>query len=267
MALMASTSKDKTKRGYNLIEHSPSFDGLDAWNRLEAHFNNPSMTNKLMAVMEFIRIRQQPNESSENLKIRLNKAYDRINTLHVSLGDIKAVQYMIALTPKYSTVVTSLAVKGDATFEQICHAAHQHEQHLLIRAEDRTEAYLVDEYSKRSRQETTVSLSNQQFKELVAFASSSHSSNHDKKSFGSKLSHNVKKNPKGPTEYERTLVCKNCGLKGHALRTCNKPLTKQGTEFSKKVSLRNAKKRKPEVATLAIDENDGGKKTKSNDDV
>ena len=54
-----------------------------------------------------------------------------------------------------------------------------------------------------------------------------------KRKFG--LDHDVDAHPDSPTEYEKTLKCDNCSVKGHARRTCKKPKTEHKNFLAVKI--------------------------------
>ena len=132
---------------------SSRFDGKAKYDALCNFHNAPTAQNRFAAVKAFTGIKFiKGTDSEENYKLRLNEAYQRVVNLQVTWEDIKIVVYLSGLPAEYNPFVTSISLRSNLKFDQVCLDAQSFRQSILLkeREEDYAEARIgkkVDEES------------------------------------------------------------------------------------------------------------------------
>ena len=201
------------------------FNGKLAWDAILDFHNDPSIQNKLMAVISLLTLKQLPDESILDFKLRLQKVFKRIESLAVTMKDLMAVKFLTGLLPKYEAIVNTISVKGgDIKLEDIFKSVQQFDQREeMARAENETATAnsaiskvvpAVHAPAQKSAGEPVLMSK----KEVANFVKQQMSSLQRKKPQEARTSGS--NNDDQPTEKEREMTCYRCNKKGHTKRTC-----------------------------------------------
>ena len=191
-------------------------DGLGLWDAIEAFHNKPSKQNKFRGVQRFMAMQQVEEESITAYFARLAAVFQRVLNQKTKIEDLLSMQLLLSAHPKYQPVIDSLMVSpDDKSAEELRDALRAYEDRLSGRYSSKKS---VGHASALEKDLEDASTSSSVQSSAAAFMA------------GQRLEHDTSKFPTSPTPFERTLVCRKCGKRGHAERTCNKKLKKRKQE-------------------------------------
>jgi len=201
-------------------------DGKSAYEEIIKLHENPTQQNKLDAGRTFLALKLKPGETIEEYKLRASDNLTRIKRLDVNLEDLHTTIFIDGLVrSEFDQLKTTLYTQGNLSFDQAAEYAAAHSRrvtesfsrpkptHLSSPALPPSSAFIAT--SSLSGGEDNYQLSGEEYALVASFRAAS-----SKKRNG--LDHDVDAHPDSPTDYEKTLTCDICHVKGHAKRTCRK---------------------------------------------
>ena len=201
-------------------------DGKSAYEEIIKLHENPTQQNKLDAGRTFLALKLKPGETIEEYKLRASDNLTRIKRLDVNLEDLHTTIFIDGLVrSEFDQLKTTLYTQGNLSFDQAAEYAAAHSRrvqesfsrpkptHLSSPALPPSTAFIAT--SSLSGGEDNYQLSGEEYALVASFRAAS-----SKKRNG--LDHDVDAHPDSPTDYEKTLTCDICHVKGHAKRTCRK---------------------------------------------
>lgn len=238
--IATSVIKAESDLGQSLIESVPSGDGLAAWAKLKEFHTNRSTQNKYTVVMDILSLKQSKGETALDFKVRLEKAFKKIDDLNIRLSDIMTVSYLNGLSRKFKDLVSSLSVKdGELRMEEVYQQIVAFESRHSIASEDVAHAHTAQEVTPDSiatLQTVLQGLFSNQYNKSNNGNSNQRKRPRSEKPQISSSDSSVRmsleelnsKYPNGPAPWEKTKTCKKCKKKGHTMRTCRLKRNKAG---------------------------------------
>ena len=223
------------------IDGIPMFDGKAAWDKLLKVLDDSSVQNKFNVLLECIRCNQDHGESVQHFNRKFESLFNKLVALKVSFEDLKMVLFISNLNSDFKILKTSLLLKTSSTMEELLADCKSYETRMKIEKNDEDRA--IANSAKAGRNEF-VQISNEEYLRLIESNNSGESALYVKP----RLDHTISKHPNNPTEFERTLICRRCGKKGHAIRTC----TAAEKDDSGEDTSRKQKKKKHDTGTKAF---------------